>query len=148
MMTFGGRLKKVREALGFDQKAFGKAIGVAGRDTISRWERGLGFPSANILTILRQNYRINIDWLICGDGEPFIEGEIQEKKTSKRGKVVASDPAAQLLNEEEELSGITLTPEQRTAILKILREFVYRDVRFIRELIRSIQVGKKEEVEP
>jgi len=142
MITFGERLKKVREGLGLDQKAFGMAIGVAGRDTISRWERGLGFPSADILIFLRQNYRINIDWLISGEGEPFIGESIQEEESAKQGKVVTIDPVVQLLNEEEERAGITLTPEQRTAILKILRELVDRDVRSIRELLRSIQGGK------
>ena len=62
MRTFGERLRKVRGVLGLDQKAFGMAIGVAGRDTISRWERGLGFPSADMLSVMRQKYRINIDW--------------------------------------------------------------------------------------
>ena len=32
---------------------------------------------------------------------------------------------------EEERAGLTLTPKQRTAILKILRELVHRDVRAI-----------------
>lgn len=143
MMTFGERLKKVREGLRLDQKAFGMAIGVAGRDTISRWERGLGFPSADILTVMRQQYRINIDWLIGGEGQPVIGDRIQEKESAKQGKVVAIDPVLQILNEEEERAEITLTPEQRGAILKIFRELVDRDVRSIRELLRSFQGGKK-----
>ncbi|MGD0828105.1 MAG: hypothetical protein ABSA09_08475 [Desulfobaccales bacterium] len=40
-----------------------------------------------------------------------------------------------LLNEEGKRAEITLNPEQRTAILKILREFVDRDIRSIRELL-------------
>ena len=44
----------------------------------------------------------------------------------------------QLLLDEEERVGISLTPEQRTAILKILRELVSRDVRSIRELLQAI----------
>ena len=143
MITFGERLKKVREGLGLDQKAFGVAIGVAGRDTISRWERGIGFPSADILILLRQNYRINIDWLVSGEGETFILERIQEKESAKESTFAATDPVVQLLNIEEERAGITLTPEQRTAILKILRELVDRDVRAIRELLGSIQGGKK-----
>ena len=143
MITFGERLKKVREGLGLDQKAFGVAIGVAGRDTISRWERGLGFPSADILILLRQNYRINIDWLVSGEGETFILERIQEKESAKQGKIVAIDPVAQLLSEEVERAGITLTPEQRTAIFKILRELVERDIRSIRELLHSIPGEKK-----
>ena len=143
MITFGERLKKVREGLGLDQKAFGMAIGVAGRDTISRWERGLGFPSADILIFMRHNYRINIDWLISGEGEPFIEERIQEEESAKHGKVATIDPVVQILHEEEERAGVTLTPEQRAAILKIFRELVDRDIRSIRELLNSIQGGKR-----
>jgi transcriptional regulator with XRE-family HTH domain len=143
MNNFGERLKKAREGLSLDQKAFGMAIGVAGRDTISRWERGLGFPSADILNNMWQNFRININWLISGVGEPFFGGSIQKEESTGRGKILATDPVMQLLNEEEKRAGITLTQEQRTAILKILRELVDRDVRSIRDLLRSIPGGKK-----
>ncbi|MEJ2070471.1 MAG: hypothetical protein P8X58_08710 [Syntrophobacterales bacterium] len=56
-----------------------------------------------------------------------------------------SDPVEQLLAEEEERAGISLTPEQRTAILKILRELVSRDVRSIRELLQAIPGGQNPE---
>jgi transcriptional regulator with XRE-family HTH domain len=143
MLTFGSRLKKVRRALGLDQKAFGMTIGVGGRDTISRWERGLGFPPADILIVMRQKYRINIDWLISGEGEPFFEGE-PISKNSLEPAVLPIDPVEQLLNEEVKRTGITLTPRHRTAILKIMRELVYRDVRSIQELLRSIPGGEKQ----
>jgi transcriptional regulator with XRE-family HTH domain len=146
MITFGARLKKVRRALGLDQKAFGETIGVAGRDTISRWERGLGFPSADILSAMRQKYRINIDWLISGEGEAFIGGESHEEELMSPS-VLGTDPVEYLLSEEEVRTGISLTPEQRTAILKILRELVYRDVRSIQELLRSLPGGEKKGVE-
>ena len=64
----------------------------------------------------------------------------------KEGKTVDSDPVLQLLHEEVERAGITLTPEQRTAILKVLRELVYRDVRTIQELLRSMQGEEKKGV--
>ena len=92
---------------------------------------------------MRQIYRVNPTWLLIREGEPFVGESIQEEESTDRGKVAAIDPVVQLLNEEEERAGITLTPEQRTAILKILRELVDRDVRSIRELLRSIQGGKK-----
>ena len=49
-----------------------------------------------------------------------------------------SDPVEQLLAQEEERAGLNLTPEQRRAILKILRELVSRDVRAIRELLQTL----------
>jgi hypothetical protein len=49
----------------------------------------------------------------------------------------------QILIEEEERAGITLTQEQRTAILKILQELVDRDVRSFLELLRSIPREQK-----
>jgi hypothetical protein len=66
-----------------------------------------------------------------------------DQQIAGREKVVPIDPVVELLNEEEERAGITLTPEQRTAILKILRELVDRDVRAIRELLRSIPGEQK-----
>ncbi len=74
------------------------------------------------------------------------EAEVLTRKVvelAKDGKVGAIDPVVQILIEEEERAGVTLAPEQRTAILKILRELVSRDVRSIRELIGSMQGGKK-----
>ena len=66
-----------------------------------------------------------------------------DQQAAGREKVVAIDPVVQLLNEEEGRVGINLTPEQRTVILKILRELVDRDVRAIRELLRSIPGEQK-----
>jgi hypothetical protein len=88
-------------------------------------------------------YGINLNWLLVGEGEPFIGGKTQEEKATPRGEAEAIDPVVQLLNEEEERAGITLIPEQRNAILKILRELVDRDIRSIRELLNSIQAGEK-----
>ena len=95
-------------------------------------------PTSVHLRKIASVYRVNLNWLILGDGEPFVEGCTEEGVATGRGKVGATDPVMQLLNEEEERAGIPLTPEQRTAILKILRELVDRDIRAIRELLFSM----------
>jgi hypothetical protein len=56
----------------------------------------------------------------------------------EEGEGAERDPVAMLIEEVVERAGLTLTKEQRTAILKILRELVYRDVRAIQELLRFI----------
>jgi len=113
--------------------------------TFKTYIDGPSNPTSGHLRKIASVYRVNLNWLILGEGEPFVEGDTQEWEAAGREKVVAIDPVVQLLNEEEERAGITLTPEQRTAILKILRELVDRDVRSIRELLRSIQGGEKKE---
>jgi hypothetical protein len=102
-------------------------------------------PTSGHLRKIASVYRVNLNWLILGEGDPFVGGVTHEGKIMGRGKFVAIDPVLQLLNEEEERAGIALTPEQRIAILKILRELIDRDVRSIRELLSSIQIGKKEQ---
>jgi hypothetical protein len=75
--------------------------------------------------------------LLLGEGEPFGKGNIQIGKISSLDYFSAIDPVEQLLNEEEKRAGIILTPDQRNAILKIFRELVEKDIRAIRELLRS-----------
>lgn len=68
----GLRIKAAREALGMDQTNFGDAIGIASRNTVSIWERGLTCPQADILTLLHHKYRISADWIVSGEGEMFV----------------------------------------------------------------------------
>jgi hypothetical protein len=99
-------------------------------------------PTEHLMKIITV-YGINLNWLLVGKGNPFIGVKNQEEESTGWGKAAAIDPVVQLLNAEEERAGIILTPEQRTAILKILRELIDRDVRSIRELIGSME-GEKE----
>jgi hypothetical protein len=82
---------------------------------------------------------------LLGEGEQVTVDAV--KVGLKERRTADSDPVEQLLDEEVERAGISLTPDQRTAILKILRELVSRDVRSIQELLRSIPGGEKKSIE-
>jgi transcriptional regulator with XRE-family HTH domain len=137
MSTLGERIKIIQIKSGLQQPQFAKNLGVS-KETLIHYQKDRRHPDSVFLSNLCKIYSVNPAWLLLGEGEPFIRERIQDEESTKRGKVVTIDPILQLLNEEEERAGITITPEQRTAILKILRELVYRDVRSIRELLRSI----------
>ena len=62
-------------------------------------------------------------------------------------KGVVIDPVTQLISEEEEHAGISLTSKQRIAFLKILRELVYRDVRLLRNFCGPFQKTFNEETD-
>lgn len=116
------------------------------RDSLINYQQNRTSPDSRFLSTLCALYRVNPTWLLQREGEPFVEGNTKEGEATERGKAVSMDPVVQLFNEEKERMGVTLTPEQRTAILKILRELVDRDIRSIRELLRSIQGGRRQEM--
>jgi transcriptional regulator with XRE-family HTH domain len=141
LKTLGERLKFIQKKSGKTLPEFAQGLGVS-RDSLINYQQNRTNPDSRFLSTLCALYRVNPTWLLQGEGEPFVEDSTQEGQATGRGKLGAIDPVMQLLNEEEERAGIILTLEQRTAIFKILRELVYRDVRSIRELLRSISGGK------
>jgi transcriptional regulator with XRE-family HTH domain len=142
MSTLGARIKIVQSKSGLQQPQFAKNLGVS-KETLIHYQKDRRHPDSVFLSNLCKIYRVDPSWLLLGAGEPFIGERIQEEESAKQGKVGAIEPVVQLLNEEEDRAGITLTQEQRSAILKILRELVERDVRAIRELLGSLQGEKK-----
>jgi transcriptional regulator with XRE-family HTH domain len=142
LKTLGERLKFIQKKSGKTLPDFAQSLRVS-RDSLINYQQNRTSPDSRFLSTLCALYRINPTWLLIGEGEPFIVGGTLDGEATGLSKIVTIDPVVQLLNEEEKRAGITLTPEQRIAILKILRELVDRDVRSIRELLRSIPKGQK-----
>ncbi len=140
METLGERIKYLQKNSGKNQVEFAESLGVS-KGSLVLYQKNNRRPDSSFLRTLCELYRVNPTWLLLGEGDPVIGDEA--KSGEREGRVGAMDPVMQLLNEEQERAGVTLTPEQRTAILKILRELVSRDVRSIRELLGSMQGGKK-----
>jgi transcriptional regulator with XRE-family HTH domain len=137
MSTLGGRIKIVQIRSGLQQPQFAKNLGVS-KETLIHYQKDRRHPDSEFLSNLCKIFGVNPAWLLIGEGESFVEGSAQEIEITDREKVSATDPVLQLLHEEERQAGITLNPDQHTAILKIFRELVYRDICLIRELLCSI----------
>lgn len=79
MEKFRVRLKEVRKALGLTQDKFSKELGVS-KPTYVRYELGEIWPNATMLSIMTIKYDINLNWLLTGEGEMFLEVvEVDEK---------------------------------------------------------------------
>jgi transcriptional regulator with XRE-family HTH domain len=69
-MTFGTRLKQVREAKGITQKTLGKGLGARGKDaskaSLSDWEGGDHFPKVDQLIIICERLSASADYLLFG----------------------------------------------------------------------------------
>ena len=109
--------------------------------TFKTYYDGQSKPNSEQLEKIYSVYKVNLNWLLVGQGEPFIQAG-GEGKTSEAGQVVHIDAAVQLLREAEEETGITLNPAQRQSILPILRKNLDEDRRNVKKLISAFWGGK------
>ena len=84
-MCLGKRIKEAREFLGIGQKEFAKKIGII-YQTLSKYERSEIKPTTEILTKLTEIHGININWLLTGNGNMFIEKE--KKSNTKANEII------------------------------------------------------------
>jgi transcriptional regulator with XRE-family HTH domain len=137
LKTLGERIKYLQRKSGNNQVEFAQSLGVS-KGSLILYQSNKRKPDSSLLVTLCELYKVNPTWLLLGEGEPFAKGDTQEGDVIGSGDVMAFDPVTRLLKHEEQQAGVTLTPEQRTAILKIFRELIDKDARAIRELLRSI----------
>jgi len=142
LKTLGERIKYLQKNSGKNQVEFAQSLRVS-KGSLILYQKNDRSPDSSFLRTLCETHKVNPAWLLLGEGEPFFGERIQEEESAKQAKVLTIAPVMQLLNDEEERAGITLSPEQRVVILKILQELVDRDVRSIRELLLLIQRGEK-----
>jgi transcriptional regulator with XRE-family HTH domain len=59
--------RRVREVRGFDltQEAFAEQLGIS-QSQLSKYERGLILPPAEVLLRLKEKFKISVDWLLTG----------------------------------------------------------------------------------
>lgn len=71
-------LKHLRKLLNLTQEEFANNLSITG-SYISDVERGKSVISNSILCLMEINYRINRDWLLKGEGEPFVKEWLDNK---------------------------------------------------------------------
>ena len=80
----GQRLRKLREVyLKLTQTQLAEILGIK-QNTLSSWERGSRDIPTWVYEFLASQYGVNINWLLTGEGEPFIqpkEEPVKKKKT-------------------------------------------------------------------
>jgi transcriptional regulator with XRE-family HTH domain len=68
--TFHGRLRKVRKTLGLNQDTFCAGMKIS-KPTLVRYESGDRKPGSDFLSILADEFNVDMNWLITGKGEMF-----------------------------------------------------------------------------
>lgn len=125
MSLIGERLKQARESVDLDQDTFGKSIGVGGRPTISRWERGLAFPPADVLAAIHEKYGINIHWLLTGTGSMNVARGSECHTT----EVIESDILRKIIREVEDglvSKESVIDPDKKARLITLLYDYAIR----------------------
>lgn len=64
--SVGARMRRLRGDLSQDE--FASRLGVH-KETVGKYERDKMLPGSDVLTRLRQDWRVDINWLLTGEGE-------------------------------------------------------------------------------
>ena len=67
--TIGDRIKFIRGSL--TQVEFCKKLGVF-KNTLQKWEANGHFPDFESLLKLHEKFKVNINWLLSGEGNPYL----------------------------------------------------------------------------
>ena len=78
-VTFGSRLQQVREHFRLSQAEMAKQLSIS-QISLSNYETSKRFPDTNFLEKLHSLYKVDLNWLISGEGRMhnFPEGKHKE----------------------------------------------------------------------
>jgi transcriptional regulator with XRE-family HTH domain len=85
------RIKRIRKELGLSQIEFAQLLG-ASQSNISKYERDELRPTCDFLLGLNKKLNININWLLTGSGNMFVnnpEYEIDTKSILKAVEIIS-----------------------------------------------------------
>lgn len=83
-VTFGERIRLLRDKKGYTQKYIASKIGVK-NNTLHGYENGLREPPFEILVQLAEIYEVTVDYLLGRSSDPRLTKE-QEEQVDKRTK--------------------------------------------------------------
>ncbi len=110
-----GQIRKLRKHLKLSQTEFGERIGLK-NSAISAMEQEDRTVTERSIGMICEKFNVSRDWLTEGKGEMFAETE---------DSLFARFAKENDLNEDEQIAArffLRLTPEQRAAALKYIRE--------------------------
>lgn len=79
------RLAELIQELGIIKKDFAESIGVS-TGNLSDWLSGKTEPSAKPLARISETYKVNLNWLVAGNGPMFLETTIVADQRAVYGK--------------------------------------------------------------
>lgn len=117
-MTFGTKLKKLREENNMSQVDVAAALHTSDR-TVGNWERGLSYPNLEYASKLAKLFKVSMDYLVSEDDEFLMEAQ---KQYGARGR----EQAEKLIEDVRGLFyGGELLDEDRDSVFRIMSEIYF-----------------------
>lgn len=84
------RIKKIRELAGLNQADFGMSVGVK-QSAITGYETGARKPRDTVIKLICDEYHINKQWLLSGEGEMYMP-KTKEREAEELVEKILDDP--------------------------------------------------------
>lgn len=134
-MAFASKLQQIRQENGISQEAFAELLGVS-RQSVSKWERGRGYPEIDKLIFISEHFNISLDELLK-DSSGKISG----------GKKIRERKPISLLKPEDSREVQEIYPGQNTFNHTVVSEpnnlAKYENYEFQQQSIPSSESGKR-----
>ena len=134
-MAFASKLQQIRQENGISQEAFAELLGVS-RQSVSKWERGRGYPEIDKLIFISEHFNISLDELLK-DSSGKISG----------GKKIRERKPISLLKPEDSREIQEIYPGQNTFNHTVVSEpnnlAKYENYEFQQQSIPSSESGKR-----
>lgn len=140
---FGQRLKEIRQQLRLLQKDFAASLEVTG-SFLSEVEKGKANPGFDVLKRIYYVYNVNLNYLIDGIGEPFVD-------RNQPAVPISSATGLEKEKLQELLFYIENAPVVRYAVYEFFSNYLYKNKGMIEEdmeKIRKYLNKKKQEENP
>jgi phage repressor protein C with HTH and peptisase S24 domain len=80
METIGSRIRHIRKTAGLSQEQFARSLDGVTRGAVGNWELNKGISRDNLQAIAKQ-WRVSLDWLADGRGEPPSKDDVDTWKS-------------------------------------------------------------------
>ncbi|OGI19760.1 MAG: hypothetical protein A2287_01715 [Candidatus Melainabacteria bacterium RIFOXYA12_FULL_32_12] len=112
----GNRLKEFRLFKKLTQQELAQKLNTSS-GYISEIEANKKMPGSEFLLALLKEYKININWLLAGEGEMFDVASSNNISIKLQERYNLNDQEVELISE------LLISPEKRQVILRLLEDF-------------------------
>ncbi len=135
----GERIKMLRKSLGFHQEDFAAKLQTT-ITTLSQYENGRTKPGFKFLFYLTTIFNVNLNYVVRGEGEPFIPRRVDPSQVSERKPFGKFSGDVENMLWYMEHSRLALG-----AIMTLAKEYLYRNEDLIEKDIKLSAPGEDEE---